>query len=289
MNVAWLLLLCAQDDPVAAAMEKIRKSIAETPSLNLARSAEIVKVILNEGTFLESQKKVIEQAQVYAQAAAALGAALESQTQRTGPQRKCILGLQKAARRAEKKRTDEGRVGSFRYAFERVTLAFQVEVAELRALVSLGLDCYREGLLEEAEESLKEAEERLPHTLGKNLDSTDKNARLAPMVLAQIYLASARYAEGGAAARRSIANVPDLGDEQIHFRDLHQKGEEYDSHLRKLDEHVGKNPDDREARFLLAYQLYFSPDRAKSKPLFERLKAKDSEDRGAAYFLERLK
>lgn len=289
MKTLWLALAVVQDDPVAAAMEKIAKALAETPAINLARAAEIVKVILNEGTFLESQKKHKERAEVYAKSADAFAKALEAQPTRSGPQRKCVLALQKAAKRAERKKTDEGRAGSYQYAFRRVALAFQVEQAEVRELVVIGLDCLRAGHLEEAEESLREAEERLPAILGKNRETTDKNARLAAMLLAQTHLAAGRYADGGAAARRAIDLVPDFGDETIHLRDLYENGENYDSSIRKLDEHVGKNPSDLEARFLLGFQLYFSPDRAKSKAIFRSLCEKNADDAGAKYFLERLR
>ncbi|MBI2899844.1 MAG: hypothetical protein HYY17_06645 [Planctomycetes bacterium] len=282
--------LCrGQDDPVAQAMEKIRKAIGETRSINLARTVELLKVIRNEGTFLESQKKAKEQAALYAQAADALARALEAQEARTGPLRKAVLTLQKASRRAEKKKTDEARVGAWRYAFDRIALAFQVESAELRALVSLGLDCFREGEFEEAEEALKEAEERLPAILGRDLETTDKNARFASMILAQTYLATGRYAEAGAAARRGVRLVPDLADEEIHLRDLHKNAEDYDSYLRKLDEHVAKNPADLDARFLLGFQIYFSPGRAKAKAVFEGLRERNKDDEGAAYFLEKMK
>lgn len=285
------LLVCAllQDDPVAAALEKVHKAVSETRTVNLARTTEILRLIQNEGTFLESKKQFREEAEVYARSAVALAKALEAQENKTGATRRAILTLQKAVKRAEKKRTDEAKVGTFRYAFARTQLAFQVESAEVGALVSLGLECFQGGLLEEAEEALKEAEERIPSILGKDVETTDKNARLAPMILAQVFLAGGRYAEAGGAARRSIDLVPDLAEEEIPLRKLHKDGEAYDSCLRKLGEHVGKTPDDVDARFLLGYQLFFSPDAAKSKALFESILEKKKDDKGAMYFLERLK
>ncbi len=282
---AWL----PQEDAVDAALEKVRKAVEETRTVNLARTTEILRMIQNEGTFLESKKQIREQAEVYARSAEALTKALEAQENKTGATRRSILTLQKAVKRAEKKKSDEAKVGTFRYAFAKTQLAFQVESAEVGALVGLGLECFQGGLLEEAEEALQEAEERLPSILGKDVETTDKNARLAPMILAQVYLAGSRYPEAGAAARRSIDLVPDLADEEIPLRKLHKDGEAYDSALRKLDEHVGKNPDDLDARFLLGYQVFFSPESAKSKALFESILEKKRDDKGAAYFLERLK
>jgi len=283
-----ILILAIQEDAVEAALSKVRQAIADSRSVNLARAAELLKLIQNEGTFFESQGKAAEQAGLYRQSSEALFRALEAQESKTGQTRRAILALQKAARRAERKSTDAEKVGTYRFAFSRIELAFQVESAEVRALVSLGLDCFREGLLEEAEEALREAEDRLPAILGKDLETTDKNARLGPMLLAQTYLASGRYTEAGLAARRSVELVPDWGEEDLDLRTLHKSGEGYDSFLRKLEEHVGKNPDDLDARLLLGYQLFFSPKREKSKAVFESILDKRKDDKGAAYFLERL-
>lgn len=284
-----LLFLALQEDPVALAMAKIEQAMAQTPAVNLARSAEILKLVQNEGTFFESVGKIAEQREVYRRSAEVLAKALEAQERPTGQTRRAILALQKAAKRAETKKTDEAKISTYRFAFSRIELAFQIESAEVRALVGLGLEAFREGLLEEAEEALRDADDRLPAILGKDLETTDKNARLGSMLLAQTFLAGGRYAEAGAAARRSIELVPDWGDEEFHLRDLCKTGEDYDSSLRKLDEHVGKNPNDLDARLLLGYQLYFSPQREKSKAVFESLLEKKKDDRGANYFLERLK
>lgn len=284
-----LLLLHLQDDPVEAAMTKIRKALGETPNLNLARTMEMIKLIENEGTFLESQGKAKEQAAVYAQAAEALGAALEKQESRTGWSRKAIITLQKAAKRAEKKKDDAGRVTAYVYAFQRVGMAFQVECAELNALVQLSMQCFNAGAFDEAEEAIKEVEDRLPGVLGKDLQTTSQNIRLAPIISSQLALVGKRYSDGGSAVRRLIEIFPEAGDLELSIQKLHPNAEDYESAIRKLSEHVSKNPDDLDARVLLGFQYYFGGDSPKAKAVFASVLEKKQDDAAAKYFLDKLK
>lgn len=287
MTLAFALVLFLQDDPVEAAMKKILAEIAATPTINLARTQELLLLIQNEGTFLESQQKIKEQAAVYAQASEALATALEGT--KAAWSRKAILALQKAAKRAEKKKDDAGRVGSYTYAFQRVSMPFQVESLELGHLVKLALQSFQSGDYDEAEDAIKEVEERTPGVLGKRPETTDENIRLAPLILTQVLLVTGRYAEGGAAVRRALALVPDVGEKELPLKDLYKDVEAYEACLRKLSEHISKNPDDLDARLLLGCQYYFTDEPAKAKAVLASIVEKKKDDEAARYFLDRLK
>jgi len=85
------------------------------------------------------------------------------------------------------------------------------------------------------------------------------------------------YEEAARELRRAIRLFPDIVTVPMNRRDFYGDGRVFDEQLARLADHVKRNPRDRQARFLLAYNYYFSGRQAASREHFAALGPRDPE------------
>ncbi len=109
---------------------------------------------------------------------------------------------------------------------------------------------------------------------------------VAALALGHGLFAMGAYADAAAELRRGIRLYPAIVEVPMSRRDFYGNAETYDAQMQRLERHVAANPKDAAARFLLGYNYYFGPQRAKAAEQFRALGATDPE---AQLFLRQLR
>jgi tetratricopeptide (TPR) repeat protein len=108
---------------------------------------------------------------------------------------------------------------------------------------------------------------------------------MAAFALGHGLFATGAYAEAAAELRRGIRLFPGVVRVQMDRRDFYGDPAAFEAQLHALARHVAAAPDGTAARFLLAYNYFFSQQAAKAKEHFAALGAGDAE---ARLFLEAI-
>ncbi len=104
----------------------------------------------------------------------------------------------------------------------------------------------------------------------------------AAFALGHGLFALGRYDEAGRTLRRAVRLFPDIVAVAMNRRDFYSDPTVFERQLARLADHVRRNPTDTQARFLLAYNYYFSGRLAEARDHFAALGPRDLE---AAIFL----
>ena len=194
--------------------------------------------------------------------------------------------LERGRKRAAAAVDETKREAALKYALDRATLVVNGAAGEAVDLVNLGIECSRNGLLDEAEDALSEAESRLSLLRASTWEATTEGPRMAPVILSRVRAAQGRIKEAADDLRRGIERCPGWLDRDHDAKEvLHAKPEDHDKLVKSLE----SRGEDADALLLLAHERYFSKDRAKSKDLFERVLKKKPGDTAAKAFLEKLR
>jgi Flp pilus assembly protein TadD len=105
---------------------------------------------------------------------------------------------------------------------------------------------------------------------------------------AQALFALGEYRLATDAVRHGLALDPTWPQATADVRSLYADPSEFTSQLARLEAYVASHPDDTDARFLLAYNLYFSGQEAQAAQEFSRLAQANPLDRGPELFLQQL-
>ena len=108
------------------------------------------------------------------------------------------------------------------------------------------------------------------------------NDPTAAFALGHGLFALGRYEEAGQTLRRAVRLFPDIVAVAMNRRDFYSDPTLFECQLARLADHVRHNPADAQARFLLAYNYYFSGRLAEARDHFVALGPRDPE---AAIFL----
>ena len=108
---------------------------------------------------------------------------------------------------------------------------------------------------------------------------------MAAYALGHGLFATGDCAGAAAALRRGIQLYPALLEVRMSRRDFYSDGRVFDAQLARLERHVAASPDDAAARFVLAYNCFFTQQHAKAR---EQLTALGRRDREAQILLARL-
>ena len=93
------------------------------------------------------------------------------------------------------------------------------------------------------------------------------------------------YREAGRELRRAVRLFPEVVSVPMRRRDFYGDPKDFEAQLARLADYVGRHPEDPQARFLLAYNYFFSDRRSEARKHFAALGPRDLE---AAIFLRTL-
>jgi tetratricopeptide (TPR) repeat protein len=193
--------------------------------------------------------------------------------------------LEKGRKRAAAAPDEAKKEAALRYALDRATLVVNTAMNESVELVNMGIECSRNGLLDEAEDALVDGESKMSLLRASTWEATSKGPRMAPVLLSRVRAALGRFKEAADDLRRGVERCPEWLEETFDGKEaLHAKPEDHDKLVKSLE----SRGEDVDALLLLAHERYFSKDRAKSKDLFERVLKKKPGDSAAKAFLEKL-
>jgi len=105
---------------------------------------------------------------------------------------------------------------------------------------------------------------------------------------AQALFALGEYRSAADAVRHGLALDPTWPHATVDVRSPYADPSEFTSQLSRLEAYVASHPDNTDARFLLAYNLYFSGQEAQAAQEFSRLAQANPLDRGPELFLQEL-
>jgi tetratricopeptide (TPR) repeat protein len=108
---------------------------------------------------------------------------------------------------------------------------------------------------------------------------------MAAFALGHGLFAVGRFAEAAAALRKGVRIFPDVVSVRMDRRAFYGNPADFDAQLRRLSREIELSPDDAEARFLLAYNYFFTQRFDLARREFESLGPADAE---AKLFLEEM-
>ncbi len=282
--VVLALLLVQDPDPVEKFRADLDRRLKEYPTFTIAAMADALQ--FTTGSAGKSGVPILE-----------AGAEVVSKTiltMETKPTelRKALGYIEKARKRAAELTGEDEKRAALTYGLQRALAVYQLEADSSTSLANLGLSCLSNAAYAEAEDALKEVEQRLPALRCARPELTPMAVRVTPILLARVDLARGRFAESAAALKRGIDGFPEWADwmdkQQIEAAALSVKEGEYARILKPLEEHVSKKPDDMDALLLRAHEMFFSADRKKSTALFEKILKAEPKNKYAQYFLDRM-
>jgi hypothetical protein len=130
---------------------------------------------------------------------------------------------------------------------------------ECNRLIELGLQAFAGQEYGKASQRFKQAAKVAP------------NVARAYFLLSQAYFALGKYPEAVEAIHAGMALKPDWPTERFQPLELYGPNlADYPEHLARLEETVGRNPNDPDLLFLYAHQLWFDGRRDEARLLFQR-------------------
>lgn len=118
------------------------------------------------------------------------------------------------------------------------------------------------------------------------MDDSDGYARL---FYAFASFAMGDYELAAVALRRSIAMEAAFATDPIDIRGFYPDEDTFKAHVSQLNGHIEANPEDKDARFVLAYVHYASGEPGKAIEMLSKLTAVSASDETAAQVLEGAK
>ncbi len=289
MRFALVLLAAAlqDDDPVKVLEGELAKRMKTYEKFTVGAFGEALRTTLQIASVAEQRGLEKRVPAVLETGLDTINRAILALETKPPELRRALGYLDKAKKRAAAVEEDAKKASALRYGIERAYLVWQTEVNATVSLANLAIDFIGSAGYDEAEEALKEVEERLPAVQGATMADTPEAPRLAPIFMSRIHLARGQWKEAAAALKRGIDRAPEWGDREIDIRKMH-KEKEYARIRKAIDENAAKNADDPDALLLQAYEVFFSADRKKAQPLLEAILKKDAKNKYAQYFLERI-
>jgi len=152
----------------------------------------------------------------------------------------------------------------------------QPDLARLPApkLIDLGDELFGKGEFRRAVDCYRAAVKKAPD------DPT------AAFALGHGLFAIGSYQEAARELRRALRLFPDIVAVPMRRRDFYGDPKDLEAQLARLADYVGRHPEDAQARFLLAYNYFFSDRRSEAREHFAALGPRDFE---AAIFLRSLR
>ena len=112
------------------------------------------------------------------------------------------------------------------------------------------------------------------------------NDGLAHFAVAHARYATGDYSEAAAAIRQGIKLLPRWGEVPMDRRRFYSDQKDFDIQMWVLNVHLKQAPGDKDARLVLAYNLYFTQHRKEASAEFEKLLEADPKDAAASYFMK---
>lgn len=295
MNTLILLVALGgmqDEDPAEKARAAVQAVIAtgtRDGSFGLATVGKALEELLIHASQQTAAGRHDEGAAVLEAGLGCVSDAIKGLKDRPAEHRRVLVLIEKARRRASEAVDGARKVAAMRYGIERAQLAWQDESGSVAGLFNLGLQELLKGNLEEAEDALTEAGERLPALRGIEIEDGPKGARWAPVLLARVRMFQGRHKAGAEALRRGVSEAPDFFLQDVRYADLHQEDDgRYAAALKKLEQYCELNGDDADAVLLLAHERFFSADRASARPLLEKVLRGKPGDPAAKAMLEMI-
>jgi tetratricopeptide (TPR) repeat protein len=282
MQLVLAIAILMQDvDPVDKFKADLDKRMKEYPTFTTGAMADVIRF-----TFGSAAKGGVP---VLDAGAETVSKAVLALATRPTELRRAVGYIDKARKRAAEAGTDDEKRAALRYGLQRAFALYQNEAGIATDLFNLGIEFFAEASYAEAEDALKEVDERFAGLRLANINDTAEALRLSPIFLARIEMARGNYKNAAEALRRGLDRSPDWGDkDDLDLSRLTQKEGEYARMLKALDDHLAGHDDDVDALLLRAHEAYFSADRKKSAVLFAALLKKEPTNKYALYFADRL-
>lgn len=282
-----LALLLQDDDPVGRMQEALAKRLKAYEKFTAGALADGLRVVLQHGMAAEEKKDAKNAIAVYDAGADALSKAVLAMESKPTELRKALGYLDKGRKRAAAAEGDDKKCAALRYGLHRAFLVYQMEVAAVTELFNLGFQLVREGAYAEAEEALKEVDDRASALSNADPRASPQAIRWVPLLMSRVHLARGQYKEAAAALRAGLERAPEWGEQGFDAAKLHS-AEEAPRIAKALDEHLKKNADDADALLMRAHDAFFSADPKTSKPFLQALLKKNADDKAAKWFVERF-
>jgi len=287
MHVLLAVILSLQDDPVAKMQEALAKRLKAYEKFTAGALADGLRVVLEGGFALEDRKDAANAIAVYDGGIETLAKTILAMESKPPELRKALGYLDKARKRAAAAEGDDRKCAALRYGLHRAFLVYQMEVSQVTELFNLGFQLVREGAYAEAEEALKEVDDRATSLANADPRASPQAIRWVPLLMSRVHLARGQYKEAAAALRTGLERAPEWGEQGMDAAKLHN-AEEAVRIARALDDHLKKKADDADALLMRAHDTFFSADPKKSKPVLEALLKRNPEDKAAKWFVERF-
>ena len=276
-------------DPVKDLQAELDRIVAACAALEekftLGAAGECLQQAKAFGSVAERAGDARAQAAIGALAIDRISKAVTELETRSSDLRRVQNQLERGRKRAAAEKDDAKRLVALRYSIDRAALVVSAVSNEATELVNLGIECARNGSLEEAEDALAEAESKSPALRASTWEATAEAPRMASVLLSRVRASQGKIKEAAEDLRRGIERLPTWLDRDHSAKEaLHAKPEDWEKLVKSLE----ARGDDADALLLLGHERYFSEDRAKSKDLFERVIEKRPEDKAAKKFLEKL-
>jgi len=282
-------ILMQQDDGVKLAHSELDKTIAKfagrEEKFTLGAARECIHQIQMAAEAFDRGGRPKEAVAIYDGAVERISKAISGAEMKTPELRKLQGHLEKGRRRAAALEDDARKAAAYRYGLERGVMVWAAEVNLAGDLMNLSLSCIQAGDLEEALDALREVEDRLAPLRQSTFEATPQSVRMPPMIRARIYSMQGKWKDAAGELRRGLDILPEFLGQDLEFKKLHRKPEDYDKLLKQLET---RGEDDPDARLLHGFEVYFSEGRDKSRAIFKKILEKSPEDKAAKVFLAKL-
>jgi tetratricopeptide (TPR) repeat protein len=122
----------------------------------------------------------------------------------------------------------------------------------------------------------------------KKAVDAEPQAAAPRFALGEALFATGDYHYAAFSIRKGLELNPDWVRAKLDRREYYRSLEDYQAHLKKLEDYVRERPYDGSALFVLAYNRYFSDQKTEARELFQRVREVERQDAASELFLKEL-
>ena len=200
--------------------------------------------------------------------------------------RKILDDLKSAIDRVKQSSDADVNAWAMRFVFDKTQAMLLTETDSAARMLELGQESVTRSQFEDAANAFNVAEESLHELDGQPVDDIPAVCRYAPIALSDALFGQKKYKQASAALEEGLHFVPELPDQEMDLRKHFADPAIYRLLAEDLAGNARSHPDDTSLQMLVGYHLFFTGQKAKAKPYFEKVLQLDAKDAGAKLMLE---
>jgi len=225
-------------------------------------------------------------ADFYIKTGESLVSAFAAKDNATAPARKVLDNLKSALDKVKQSNDVEANAWTMRFVFDKTGALLSSEADRSARMMALGLEVMGRSQFDDAVDAFSEAVDSLHELEGEPLEEIPLECRFTPLVQADALFARKHYKEAAAAVEEGLRFCPDVPDKDVDLSKHFADPAVYKLLLEDLRDAAEKNPKDAGIQMLTGYQLYFTGQKEKAKPFFEKTLELEPRDAGAKRMME---